>query len=431
MHKLAGFLIFISFLTTLYSYFFNNSFLVSSSLLLWASMIFLFMKIKNKKVVLTLIFLSSILFLICYIKDFSVDLKKVFSINQYLITLLIGVGFLRLMLNPKKEDISKDTHNSKGKSGFLKTYLSLHLFGSMINISALLLIADNLYKKTKQLSNLQVLLLTRAFSSDAYWSPFFVSFGVAITFASNLNIVYTSLSGLALALFTFIITYFDINNTQAKKELEEFKGYPLNFSNLVLPFTLAFFVVLIHHFYSDIKIIVLIALLAFILSIVVLPIKDGFTKTFHKYQTHIFTELPNMRSEISLFLAAGMFGVSVSSILSAIGFSLPFNYFDYKIASLVLLLFIVLSFIGIHPIIAISILGHMMAEFNQTLVAITFLMAWGLTVSTSPFSGVNLTLHSRYSVDLKEVMRLNFSFMVKMYLFCVVLLFIVSKSLGI
>ncbi|MDN5376986.1 MAG: hypothetical protein PWQ42_282, partial [Sulfurospirillum sp.] len=120
-------------------------------------------------------------------------------------------------------------------------------------------------------------------------------------------------------------------------------------------------------------------------------------------------------------------GVSVSSILQGVGFDFPFDYFDYKIAALVLFVFIFLSMIGVHAIISISIFGHMLQVFDHTLVAITFLMAWASTVASSPFSGVNLTLHSRYGVSTKEVLKLNFLFLVKTYLFCVLLLFLLEN----
>jgi hypothetical protein len=386
-------------------------------------MFILFSKLKNKKVVTILIVLSFIFYFFAYQNNFFIDIDKAFSINQYLIVLLIGVGFLRLIFEPKKEELAK---SSQGKSSFFKTYFSLHLFGSIINISAVLLIADKLYIKRNKLSNLQIILLTRAFSSDAYWSPFFVAFGAVITFAPNLEFFYVSSLGLALAFITFVVTYFEVRK---KDDFVKFEGYPLNLENLIIPFSLAFFVLLTHYFYEDIKIIVLISFLAFILSFFVPLIKKGIKNTITKQKKHIIEELPNMKSEISLFLAAGIFGVSVSSILNGIGFSLPFEYFDYKIASVVLAIFIFLSMIGVHAIITISVFGHMLGDFNQTLVAITFLMAWGLTVSTSPFSGLNLTLHSRYKVDIKEILKINLPFLLKIYVFCIVLLYVASEIL--
>lgn len=112
-------------------------------------------------------------------------------------------------------------------------------------------------------------------------------------------------------------------------------------------------------------------------------------------------------------------------------FKLPFIIFDYKIASIMLLIFILLAFIGIHPIISISILGNFFADANHTLVAMTFLMAWATTVSTSPISGLNLTMSARYNCNPKEIFKLNIFYAFKMYIICVILLFIMSKFLGI
>lgn len=420
MQKISGFFILLSFLLTLYSYFFEQSFILISSLPLWLSVILLFTSLPNKKLFYVLLALSSILISFAWLKGYKVDITKLFSINQYLVTLLIGVGFLRLIATPKNEEI--DT--KKGEKSFLKTYVSLHLFASVINLSALLLIADKFYQKTKKLTHLQVILLTRSFSSDAYWSPFFVAFGAALTFTPDVKLAYVIFSGLSMALIVFVLTYIEVKKDES---LCSFEGYPLSYESLLLPFALAFLVLLTHYFYPEVKIIVLVALFCISLALVVLPFKLGFLGSVKKFFSHIGEELPRMKTEISLFLVAGVFGVSVSSILQGVGFDFPFDYFDYKIAALVLFVFIFLSMIGVHAIISISIFGHMLQVFDHTLVAITFLMAWASTVASSPFSGVNLTLHSRYGVSTKEVLKLNFLFLVKTYLFCVLLLFLLEN----
>ena len=179
----SGILIFLSFLTTLYAYFFNIELLIYAGVFAWSSLLILFFSIKKKKMLLILFSLSFIAFFISFINDFDVDIIKVFTVNQYLLTLLIGVGFLRLIAIPKQEN---QNILPKGKNSFFKTYLSVHLFGSVINLSSLILVADKLYKKAP-LTNIQIILLTRAFASDAYWSPFFVAFAAAITYAPNLS----------------------------------------------------------------------------------------------------------------------------------------------------------------------------------------------------------------------------------------------------
>ena len=138
-----------------------------------------------------------------------------------------------------------------------------------------------------------------------------------------------------------------------------------------------------------------------------------------------------MKTELSLFLVAGMFGILVGSILLGLDLKLPFEKFDWFVASILLGIFIILGFVGIHPIITIAIIGDFLSGVNHTLLAITFLMAWSTTVSTSPFSGLNLTIVARYNFDAKEIFKLNIFYAFKMYFICVFCLFILSKYLGI
>ena len=134
-----------------------------------------------------------------------------------------------------------------------------------------------------------------------------------------------------------------------------------------------------------------------------------------------------MKTELSLFLVAGMFGILVGSILLGLNFQIPFKEFDWFVASILLAIFIILGFVGIHPIITIAVIGDFLSGVNHTLLAITFLMAWSTTVSTSPFSGLNLTIVARYNYDAKEILKLNIFYAIKMYLVCTFCLFILSN----
>lgn len=425
LFNISGLLIFLSFLVTLYSYFFNNDLLILSGILAWTSFLILFNSIKNKKMILILFILSLIAFLISYFNGFKIDFIKVFTVNQYLLTLLIAVGFLRLIATPKKDKLSS---LPKGKQSFIKTYLGVHLFGSVINLSSLILVADKMYKKAP-LTNSQIILLTRAFSSDAYWSPFFVAFAAAITYAPNLNTSIILLNGITLAFLAFLITYYEVIKNK-EFNIDEFRGYPLSFDSLYLPFILAVLVLLTNYIYPETKVIVLISLYSMLMSLFILPLKKGFNQAISKFKLHIIDELPKMRVEMALFLVAGMFGMAVSSILIGLNLKLPFEIFDWQIASILLLIFITLAFIGIHPIITIAIIGDFLGGVNHTLLALTFLMAWSTTVSTSPFSGLNLTIVARYNFDAKEIFKLNIFYAFKMYLICVLCLFVLSKYLG-
>lgn len=423
--KLSGIFIFISFILTLYSYFFQNDFLIIASLFAWLSFVFIFSTLKDKKILLILMFFSFMAYTICLYNDFKIDYIKVFTVNQYLLTLLIGVVFLRLIAIPKKE---KNIVFPKGKNSFIKTYLGVHLFGSVINLSSLILVADKMYKKSP-LTNAQIVLLTRSFASDAYWSPFFVSFAAATTYAPNLNTSLIMLNGIILALVAFIITYIDVTRNK-EFDIQNFYGYPLSLENLYLPVILATLVLVTNHFYPNTKVIILVSLFSISMVFVLLPFKTSLNEARKLIKKHILYELPKMKSELSLFLVAGVFGVLVGSILIGLNLSLPFKIFDWQIASILLLIFIFLAFIGVHPIITIAIIGDYLNGVNHTLLALTFLMAWSTTVSTSPFSGLNMTIVARYDFSSKEIFRLNIFYALKMYLICILCLFILSKYLN-
>lgn len=418
---ISGILIFLSFITSVFAYFFNASLLIVSGIFAWLAFILVFNTLKNKNFLYTLFSLSFLALLISLINGFKIDYYKVFTVNQYLLTLLIGVGFLRLVATPKTSELKE---LPKGEKSFIKTYFGVHLFGSVINLSSLILVADKMYKSAK-LSNTQIVVLTRAFASDAYWSPFFVAFAAAVTYAPNLNTFVILINGIILALIGFLITYVEIKKDKSL-DLNNFRGYPISFDTLYIPLILAFLVLLTHSFFPDIKVIILIALFSLALTILVLPMKKGFNNGLKKFKIHILEELPKMKSELSLFLVAGMFGILVGSILLGLNLELPFEKFDWLIASALLAVFIILGFVGIHPIITIAVIGDFLSGVNHTMLAITFLMAWSTTVSTSPFSGLNLTIVARYNFPAKKIFKLNILYTLIMFIICTMCLYILD-----
>lgn len=426
LSRISGILIFSSFISTIYFYFFHKELLIISGILAWIAFVLLFSSLKSKKIVVILLILSFVFFGVSFFNHYDINFIKVFTVNQYLLTLLIGVGFLRLIAIPKEE---KNTNLPKGRQSFIKTYWSIHLFGSVINLSSLILVADKMYKKGA-LNSAQIVLLTRAFASDAYWSPFFVAFAAAITYAPKLDTSTILINGIFLAVITFFITYFEVIKNK-KFNIDEFSGYPLSFDSLFLPIVLALLVLITNHFHPEIKVIILISSFSILMTLFILPTKKNLKESIKILKFHVLDELPKMKSELSLFLVAGMFGISVSSILIGLNLSLPFEVFDWQIASVLLLIFIILSFIGIHPIITIAIIGDFLSGVNHTLLSVTFLMAWSTTVSTSPFSGQNLTIVARYNCDAKEIFKLNLVYVIKMYFICILCLYILSKYLNI
>lgn len=422
---LTGVLIFLSFIVSIYSYFFDENLLIFSGLCSWLSFMIFFISLQKKKLLLVLLFLSFSTFVLSLLNSFYINYYKIFTVNQYLITLLIGVGFLKLITITNEKDFHRTT--VKGVQSFITTYFSIHLLASVINLSALILVADKMYKKS-YLTNIQLILLTRSFATDAYWSPFFVAFAAAIVYMPNLNTSIILSTGISLAIISFIFTYFEIKQDK-KNVLHDFEGYPISLDSLYLPFLLATFVLITNYYFPHIKIIILVSLFSFFLSLLILFFKYSIKNTFYQIKNHIIIELPKMKSEISLFLVAGLFGIVLNSFILGLNLELPFKELDWIVASGLLAVFILLGFIGIHPIITIAIFGDLLIQVNHTIVAIVFLMAWSTTVSTSPFSGANLTIVGRYNIDANRIFKLNIFYSLKMYLISVAVLFIVCKYL--
>jgi len=424
--KLSGVFIFLSVILTLYSYFIESRYLMYAGILLWLSFFILFSTLKKKRLIIILFVLSILSFFISYINDYPIDIIKVITINQNLITLLVTVSFLRLInITSNVED-----NNSvpKGRKSFFTTYFSLYIFSSVINFSSLVLIADKLYKRSA-LSSIQIILLTRSFASNVYWSPFFASFAVAVTYAPNLNTSIVILNGIILSFAVYLLTYFEVTRDKSLN-INEFEGYPFSLNSLILPSVLALLVLSTNYFYKDIKVIILISIFSLILSFGSTLFIDGFFKSIDKFKSFILKDLPNMKSELSLFIVAGMFGVSISSILLGLNITLPTHSFDWISASILLLVFILLGFIGIHPVITVAIIGNYIVQVDNTLFAVTFLMAWATNVSTSPFSGLNLTMASKYNLNASKVFNLNIKYSLKIYLMSILSLYILSKYLN-
>lgn len=416
LEKISGTLIFLSFVFTNLAYFFNNEIFIYAGIFAWLAFIFLFISLPRKGVIITLLILSFINFSIAWYKGFEINFIKVFTINQFLFTLLIGVGYLKLIATPKIESIDKNTSST---SSFIKTYLGIHLFGSVLNLLSLVLVADKMYKKGN-LKPLQIVVLTRAFSSDAFWSPFFVAFAAALTYVPNFDKSIIILNGLIFAFLAFLITFYD---AKTKLNMNSFVGYPISFQTLYLPVLLAILTLLTNYFNENIKVIIIVALYSFLITLFVVIFKNGIKNMLVIFKEYHFSELPKMKMELSLFIVAGMFGISVSSLLTGFNIEVPFENYGWKEASITLFIFLILSFIGIHPIITIAIIGDIMSQFNHTLLAVTFLLAWSTTVASSPFSGLSLTMQSRYKISSKEIFLLNLPYTIKIYLFSVCALF--------
>lgn len=389
----------------------------------WLAGLILFfdLAINQKKIILTIASLASISWFIAWQTDRLSNFIEVISINQSMIVMLIGVQFLQLVALP---DSDESESLPVGERGFIKSYLGVHLFCSVINLSVVLLVADRWAKKGK-LSRNQLKLLTRGFCSAAHWSPFFAAFAAAMVFTPNASLSLVIPLGLAMAFAAFLLTWIEVRRDE-DGSLESFVGYPMHFKALWLIVVLVSVVFVLHQLLPSIKVLLLIALSALSVSLLVLLVRKGVAAAAIDFQRHLRTKLPNMKSELLLFLIAGVLGAGVAAALDGLSIAIPITHFG-GVAALVILFFtLVLAIVGVHPVISIAVIGHWLVDIqpDQTLLAIMFLMSWAIGASASPISGVSLALQGRYGVSGWSISSWNLGYAIKMYgVACVVLLF--------
>ncbi len=317
--------------------------------------------------------------------------------NALLLAMLAAVSFLRLIARP---DTQMDEKLPTGRRAVWSTLIGVHLFGAVINLSSVFIMGDRIGRGGR-LNRAQTVILTRGFSSAAFWSPFFAAMAAAMTYAPGASLPQIWLMGLPLAAIALLITALGCRDTG------EFTGYPMHPSALALPGLLALAVLLLHQWHSEWHILGVICLLAPLLSsLIVILYREAPLKRLRR---HVEQDLPGMQNELCLFLSAGIMAAGLNAVFGGFGDWLPLQHLGGIEASCLLLFMVATSILGVHPVINIAALGTLLTPINPdgTLLAMTFLSAWAIGVATSPFSGINLAMQGRYDQQGLDSLKWN------------------------
>jgi C4-dicarboxylate transporter len=299
-----------------------------------------------------------------------------------------------------------------GLAPLWRTLLGVHLFGAVINYSSIIIIADRLSLR-RPLSQLQAIVLSRGFSAAANWSPFFAAMGVALTHAPGAHLLTLSTVGIPVALAALLFSGWALTR---HAQISEFHGYPMHFEALRLPLLLALAVLGINALWPHLAILTVVTLLA--ISVTALLLLPKGSHGLRQFGQHIANGLPQMRGELVLFLAAGVFATGISAVLAAHNLAPQLNSFGPGSAWLLLLGMVALSAIGVHPVISIATVSGILMPVvdDPNLLGITFLMTWALGVTYSPLSGMHLAMQGRYGINAFGFLRWNAGYVTFMLL---------------
>jgi hypothetical protein len=150
-------------------------------------------------------------------------------------------------------------------------------------------------------------------------------------------------------------------------------------------------------------------------------------------RNHVTVTLPALQKEIALFLAAGFFsgsvgttgfGSAVPALLEQIPLPISFVFSIFTVA-----LIAGTSFIGLHPIVPVTILASGIDPLNVQLspvhFAVLLLGSWGLSNPISPASAVNNLLAGLFKKPVLDLAAPNYKFAA-----CMAIVLLIYAAIG-
>jgi hypothetical protein len=333
------------------------------------------------------------------------ELPRLLSVNQDLIAMLSAVSFLGLIAleTPPRPP------RLRGAAAVWRTVGVIHFLGAVINMSAVTIVGDHL-RRDGTLRPADTMLLTRGYGTGAFWSPFWAASALALTFAPTTNMPVLMAVGLILALGTLAPSMVSVFRSLGP-ELADYRGYALSWALLRVPLALTATVLTVHLLVPSTPIPRIVALSGVAVTATVLLFRHA-ASALRRFARQARDGLPALRGEVTLFASAGVLSIGVGSLLELAPIVLPFTEFGVPVAWLCTVGIILLSLVGVHPVISMGVAAAIVAPLDPqpTLFALAAVIGWGTAAAVGPLSGLQMYLVGRYRVDSIATTRRNLPF---------------------
>ena len=326
-----------------------------------------------------------------------------FEQNVPLVGMIIAVSALRLIgVAPDATDAAA----ARGPKALARTMAGVHLFGAVINFSAVIIFADRITSRSK-ITIAQTMALTQPFMIGAMWSPFYAAMATALTVSPGASLGTLMAIGIPLTAVGLAITWFTLTSSRYD-HARDFEGYPIRFETLWVPGMLAASVLLLHHLMPQWPILPIIVVLSPVVAFITLLGRDG-SGAIDAFGRLIALRLPELGNEIGLFMGAGVLSAGMAGMIAALDLQVPFTQFGGIEASGVLVFVVVVAWMGFHPVILVSVIGPWVQTVapDPNLLAMTFLMTWGMGLPACPMSNTLIAMTGRYGIPYREVLNRN------------------------
>lgn len=291
------------------------------------------------------------------------------------------------------------------------TSICSHFLGVLISVGALILMYEILHPHSKmyQAEDIFLTTLVRSHCSSGFWSPAWASM-VIVT--AGTGIAWPSLIPLGLA-FSFVFIAVNIGSVAWKMKrhpehyprLQPEAGAAVNWPKvrtmMFLVLSLVGMIILLSLVTGwELMVIISLAATAFpLLSGLIQRHMPAYRQGMKKYYG---TSLVKIRSEVTLFAAAGFLGKALQ--ISGLGDLIPQLLPDWLVAfpplmcGAIMAIMILPSLVGIHPVAVGTALVASLVPASIGMNTVTFawavLTGWVLAIMLSPFSAISLILGS-------------------------------------
>ncbi len=349
------------------------------------------------------------------------DVENVLAQNQPILSMLAAVTALRLLNPPPRPD---EPELPRGAGAYLRSMLGVHAFGAIINVSAVVIMADRL-ARVRPLEPDQAQLLSRAFSAVAFHSPFIGGVALALAYTPGSNPLVLMAYGVPLALAAFLLLAWYAYSGRCEN-IESFRGYPVHPEDLRVPVALGAAVLAAAALTSGYSVLSLITVLTPVVVAAALLRRGGVRRLRDGLDDYVGTRAPQMGNELALFLGAGVMAAGLTAASAAAGGWMFLPRLDALHASLLVLACIVTSAACIHPVVIVGVVAPLVGriDLDPTFLTVTLAMGWGLGCAVNPMSGVNVILSSRYGVSNWRLARRNLAYSATLYGVAVALLYL-------
>jgi hypothetical protein len=349
--------------------------------------------------------------------------EGVLTTNITLLGMLGAVSFLQLI------GLGETGEAPRGRGALWRTIAGVHVFGAVINLSAVFIMADRMGGgRTPSIAQFNV--LTRGFLLGALWSPFFAATAVAITNAPGATLAEVALWGVPLSLLLIGLAGFEMYRRPGG--VDDFVGYPMRPAALWVPTALAGMVIGGHWLWPHWTTLAIVTLAAPAMAVGVVMARSHPAEGLGRIARHAMHRLPAMRGEFALFLAAAVFATGLNALIATNGGWQPMAHVGGLEAALVLAGMIFFCLLGIHAVISITTVAVWLAPLDPdpVLMALVYVQCWAIGLAASPMSGIHLALQGRYGVSAVEMARGNWRYCLMAYALAVVSLFLLAAWRG-